>query len=1340
MRRGRPQNSPSPYRALAHHQQAYSPAAMSDPSSLIRSFDVETNPTRPVRPSPLAASIIRDMPLDLVERIRSFPLFQSAPEDFLVAIGNHLKPQIHGPNDHIITEGDDAKAMYWLVRGVVAVTSRDGEAVYAELKPGAFFGEIGVLMDMPRTATIVARTKCLLLVLKKEDLQLALPRFPSMERAILEEAQERLSLLKKKRLEGGALLKSPKGEFAPRAAAPGEVSRGESGAIKDGAVVNHKKRKSPSPGIIEDPAAGSAIGSGFVNIRKTLKELPLFSTLPPDILHFLGLGVQPKTYPPFTDIVRQGNPGNEIYFIVQGEAEVVHEQSGGQCGMRNAPGLMQSRPRLKPGQYFGEVASLGLSPGRTATVRSITTVECLVVPGDALEELWRRCPPDIKSQVEHTARMRYRSRDEDVHMADADRRDMTTPTTPTTPSKGALPTLAFATPSNAASPSKDDSDIMEPKDPDPFLSVNMENLRNRRRHSLAPPTPQAEGPTPGRQNGTRSPLAVAPDGSDARAKRARTLPRRPISQAKPPLPDNILVRVFGHLDVGELIRLRIVSRRWREILTMSPDVCNDVDLSHYNRRVSDEAIARVLAPFIGARAVTVDLNNCFHITDEGFSTLWRSCGKNVRRWRMKSVWDVSANQILEMSENAKGLEEVDWSNCRKVGDNLLGRVVGWVVPGSPAAAKKQPGQSKDKKGAQQTAPPGTVFGCPKLKKLNLSYCKHITDRSMAHLAAHASDRLVSLSLTRCTSISDAGFQSWAAYRFEKLTHLCLADCTYLSDSAIVALVNAAKNLTHLDLSFCCALSDTSTEVVALGLPRLRELRLAFCGSAVSDGSLESIALHLNELEGLSVRGCVRVTGKGMESILRGCTRLGWTDVSQCRNLEGWLRAGSLFRWGFDDRTAGPMLPTGASAAMLHEGIGEMPVPKAMSVAMLTAPGYLPRAGLGFLGRRVRPPVRFIVEKGRPCHHVPNRFSLLFSPRHLTTQHATRDNGAYGFDMSFSLSIRQGPARLVPRLAELTKPASRAPVRSVHRPALAKPSAGFLASRITTSTRNAFSRAGGARSYSQPAAAQQTAAGGSGMRRLLVGGAIFGGTLVAINAVFNRETRDDGGMPLYERDYLNNTFLHTGLGVGIIGLTARQMVQTGFVYRLMVTNPWVVGIGGLALSFATMIGTRSISPDNYVPKYALWTAFNATQAAFVAPLLAFVPGPLLARAGLYTVAMMGALSVVGATAKQEKYLYIGGPLLAGAAIVAMSGFAPLIIPATAVRTLAFTESIWLYGGLAVFGGFTLYDVQKVLHHARLAQAGVMRRDPVNESISLELDFLNIFVRMVQILMMNQNRRK
>lgn len=69
----------------------------------------------------------------------------------------------------------------------------------------------------------------------------------------------------------------------------------------------------------------------------------------------------------------------------------------------------------------------------------------------------------------------------------------------------------------------------------------------------------------------------------------------------------------------------------------------------------------------------------------------------------------------------------------------------------------------------------------------------------------------------------------------------------------------------------------------------------------------------------------------------------------------------------------------------------------------------------------------------------------------------------------------------------------------------------------------------------------------------------------------------------------------------------------------------------------------------------------------------------------------------------------------------------------------TTYSWLWGGLAVFGGFTLYDVQKILHHARLAERGVIKRDAVNESISLELDFINIFVRMVQILGMSQRKK-
>lgn len=771
------------------------------------------------------------MPLDLVDRIRSFPLFVSAPDSFLAAIGKHLRPQVHSPHDHILTEGDDAKAMYWLVRGAVAVTSRDGEATYAELKPGAFFGEIGILMDVPRTATIIARTKCLLVVLKKEDLRAELPRFPEMEKAIMEEAQERLTILNKKRKESG---------YGPKLVSTALPSRGakqvREGTARESAtrgkitsdakaiaasVVNSKKRKSPSPQGIEDPVAGSALGSGLVNVRKTLRELPLFANLPADILHYLGLSAQPKTYPPFTDIIVQGSPGNEIYFIVRGEAEVIHEMLNGHA-TNNSQRASYIRPRLKQGQYFGEVASLALAPLRTATVRSITTVECLMISGQVLDGLWKRCPPDIRSQVEATAKLRIGlPEDEDAAMADVDEPSINNLEISDRGSKSTISSLpqVTLTPSKSASlhkPSRaEDKEVMEPLDPDPFLSVDMDNMKARsgRRGSLAPPVPEQPAPEKppispqirsksrprSRSHTPASVVAIRTDpspDSSSRPKRPKTFSRRSDHDRRGSLPDSILIAIFSHLDIYELMRLRAVCFRWSKLLTASPDICRDLDLTLYNRNVTNKALIDFICPFVGKRAQTIDISNCFHITDEGFAALASQCGANVHSWKMKSVWDITANAVLEMANNAKQLEEIDLSNCRKVSDNLLARVVGWVVT-EPNATQNH---HRSKQLQQNNVPPaGTIVGCQNLKRITLSYCKHVTDRSMAHLAVHAHARLQSIDLTRCTTITDSGFQHWSIYKFAKLERLILADCTYLTDNAIVYLTNAAKGLKELDL-------------------------------------------------------------------------------------------------------------------------------------------------------------------------------------------------------------------------------------------------------------------------------------------------------------------------------------------------------------------------------------------------------------------------------------------------------------------------------------------------------------------------------------------------------------
>ncbi|OCH96412.1 Bax inhibitor family protein [Obba rivulosa] len=245
-----------------------------------------------------------------------------------------------------------------------------------------------------------------------------------------------------------------------------------------------------------------------------------------------------------------------------------------------------------------------------------------------------------------------------------------------------------------------------------------------------------------------------------------------------------------------------------------------------------------------------------------------------------------------------------------------------------------------------------------------------------------------------------------------------------------------------------------------------------------------------------------------------------------------------------------------------------------------------------------------------------------------------------------------------------------------------------------------------------------------------------GTVVAVNALFNRETRD--ALSPVEQSYLHETFMYTGAGLTLTALAARSLFKSGVAFRIMAANPWAVLGVSLVGSIGTMMGVFYTSPESKVLKHVFWLGFNVCQAATLSPLF-FLSPAILSRAALYTCGVVGSLSYIGATAKNDTYLYMGGPLLAGVTVVALSALAPMALP-LGLRGLAISEAISLYGGLAVFSGFVLYDTQKILQNARLAQMGTVPRDPVRESISLELDMINIFIRLVQILAMQQNRRK
>ncbi|KAK9361424.1 hypothetical protein V1504DRAFT_81705 [Lipomyces starkeyi] len=851
-----------------------SPASIAVPYAGAPSFKSHA----PARPSPLSMHDQNGMPLEIMDRLRSFPLFASAPDGFLMAITRKLRPQFYSPQDYILTEGEDARAMYWIVRGAVGVTSRDGESVYAELTAGAFFGEIGILFNRPRTASVLARTKCMVVVLTAEALNEVLPQYPDIEKAIREEAQERLNILEKQK---AAELSKKQDQGATNLASATTVP----GASQQ--IQSTPLRETPFSNLM---------------IRDLLKDISLFESLPPDILHTLALSVEPKRYSPFEYILRQNLPGRELFFIVSGTVEVLDELS------------QHVRARLTKGAHFGEVTFLSLAPARTASVRSVTMVDCLVLTSKALKSVMEKYP-SILEAIEQTARAR---------MASSSTESESSSSSQAASRAAATDNKSLETHSVAAD--VEEGELEKPLDPDPFsqtsdhidsVEENPSALRvplmsgspllstesmNRLSLESSPSsesssalsssessTSSSRSPSPAiattaavnqqgpnadnlfkqRSHSARRQASMSADRAYKQHKRAR---RAGSHLTAGILPDAILVKVLCNLPLRNLVRLQRVCKHWRDIILHSPNILTKLDLTPYNTSIDDATIKSISA-FVGNRPHVIDISNCFHVTDEGFAHLVASIGRDIRIFRMKSVWDVSGMAVMELTVPAiaRTLEEVDLSNCRKVGDATLARVVGWVVPES---ANSLPG----------APPPGTIVGCPNLKRVSLSYCKHITDKSMHHLAAHASSRLEVLDLTRCTTITDVGFGYWAARPFPRLRKLCLADCTFLTDKAIVSLAAAAKALEELDLSFCCALSDVSVEVLSLGCPLLKSLNLAFCGSAVSDASLRAVARHLLDLRTLSVRGCVRVTNAGVDAVGNGCVNLQSLDISQCRNV------------------------------------------------------------------------------------------------------------------------------------------------------------------------------------------------------------------------------------------------------------------------------------------------------------------------------------------------------------------------------------------------------------------------------------------------------------------------
>jgi CRP/FNR family transcriptional regulator, cyclic AMP receptor protein len=102
-------------------------------------------------------------------RLKQIPLFQDVPDNELGQIATFAQEVSVEQGRELVREGDFSYEFMAIEEGEAEV-SRHGEHL-ADLGPGDFFGEIGLLEKTLRTATVTAKTPMLLVTLTGWDLK-----------------------------------------------------------------------------------------------------------------------------------------------------------------------------------------------------------------------------------------------------------------------------------------------------------------------------------------------------------------------------------------------------------------------------------------------------------------------------------------------------------------------------------------------------------------------------------------------------------------------------------------------------------------------------------------------------------------------------------------------------------------------------------------------------------------------------------------------------------------------------------------------------------------------------------------------------------------------------------------------------------------------------------------------------------------------------------------------------------------------------------------------------------------------------------------------------------------
>ncbi|MBL0897548.1 MAG: cyclic nucleotide-binding domain-containing protein [Reyranella sp.] len=129
-----------------------------------------------------------------VELLKGVPIFSKVEQAKLKLLAFTSERVNFGVGQEVCHQGDPGDTMYVILGGTadVLIDTPTGQIVVAEMKKNSFFGEMAILLDVPRTATIKAKEPLSTLKITKDTFYRLVEEVPQMAIEVMRELAHRL--------------------------------------------------------------------------------------------------------------------------------------------------------------------------------------------------------------------------------------------------------------------------------------------------------------------------------------------------------------------------------------------------------------------------------------------------------------------------------------------------------------------------------------------------------------------------------------------------------------------------------------------------------------------------------------------------------------------------------------------------------------------------------------------------------------------------------------------------------------------------------------------------------------------------------------------------------------------------------------------------------------------------------------------------------------------------------------------------------------------------------------------------------------------------------------------